>query len=164
MRSDRLTPNETWQLVHDAPNCIKIQNDLRNQGITGVIQAYENLFNPSQVIYTYRDQNRFHRITYKLIDSNGNLSDDLSPPSDDLLSILTQMFIQRIHDNIKLEYHQSVWDYYKNIVSVEMAEPVIIGDIVTQVKAPRKPSGLEKILNEGWAKLSENEKNKILGR
>jgi hypothetical protein len=74
------------------------------------------------------------------------------------------MFIQRIHDNIKLEYHQSVWDYYKNVVSVEMAEPVIVGDIVTQVKAPRKPTAFERMLTEGLKRLSEEERNKMLGR
>jgi hypothetical protein len=103
MRSDSITPNKTWQLVHDTPNCIKIQDRLGNQGITGLIQAYENLFNPSQVVYTYRDKDYHHRITYQLIDSDGNLSDDLSPPSDDLLDILKQMFHVVSYSSFKLE-------------------------------------------------------------
>lgn len=146
MRSDRITPNKTWQLIHDTPNCIKIQDGLRQQGMAGVIQAYENMFNPSQAIYTYRDKDNYHRITYKLIDQDGNLTDDLSPPTDDLLDILRQMFTQRMYDNIKLEYHRSIWDYYKNVVSVEMGEPVIVGDIVTQVRAQRKSNWISRMI------------------
>jgi hypothetical protein len=136
MRSDRITPNKTWKLIHDTPNCLIIQDRLRRQGITGLIQAYENQFNSRQIIYTYSDVDGYIRIVYQLVDSSGNLTDDLSPPSPDLLDILSQMFRIIKYKRFKLEYHQSVWDYYKGIVNVEMSAPVVTDDIVSQVTAP----------------------------